>query len=449
MTVRAASGILPFAMWVAFCMTMAGCGEEYRTERAPDLDDIAADYLLLELAMAHHDSDHVDAYYGPESLRQAADDAQLTLQQIAGQTDELAARLVRWPANRNNRMELARIDSLTQRLTALSTRVAINEGTSFSFDKESELLFGVAAPRHDAGHFDKILEEIDALVPGDGSLSSRVNAFQNQFVIPKDKLADVFDAAIDECRRRTLEHIALPEGESFQLEYVTDKPWSGYNWYLGDSKSLIQINTDLPIFINRAVDLGCHEGYPGHHTFNVLLEKNLVEGQGWVEFTLYPLFSPASLIAEGSGNYGIDLAFARDERILFEKRQLFPLAGLRADDADRYYALLEHLERLSYAGNEAARGYLDGDMDREEAVQWLVDYTLSSPERARQRLDFFDTYRSYVINYNLGKDLVRQWIEQGTESSTSQQDEAAVREQRWRRFERLLSTPMLPSDLTD
>jgi hypothetical protein len=106
---------------------------------------------------------------------------------------------------------------------------------------------------------------------------------------------------------------------------------------------------------------------------------------------------------------------------------------------------------LSYAGNEAARDYLNGDMNRDAAVQWLVDYTLSSPERARQRVDFFDTYRSYVINYNLGKDLVRRWVERGTVDSTTadRQDEAAVHSQRWQRFERLLSTPMLPSDLID
>jgi hypothetical protein len=436
---------------MAVCAAAAGCGEEYRTESAPDLDDIAADYVVLELAMGLHDSNHVDAYYGSETLRQAAIDAELTLQQIAEQADELAARVESWPGNRNDRLQLARINGLSRRLTALSTRVAINEGEAFSFDEESELLFGVAAPDYDAGHFEEILARIDALVPGTGSLSSRVNAFQNQFVIPRDKLTIVFDAAIEECRRRTLEHIDLPEEESFGLEYVTDKPWSGYNWYQGQARSLIQINTDLPIFISRAVDLGCHEGYPGHHTFNVLLEKNLVERQGWVEFTLYPLFSAASLIAEGSGNYGIELAFPNDERVRFEKRRLFPLAGLRTDDADRYYTLLELLEQLSYAGNEAARDYLNGDIGRDEAVQWLVDYTLASPERARQRVDFFDTYRSYVINYNLGKDLVRRWVERDTGGSATagQQNDAAVQIQRWQRFERLLSTPMLPSDLVD
>ena len=447
----------PVALVVHFaaaCLALIGCGEEYRAESAPGLDDIAEDYLVLELAMGLHDGNHVDAYYGPEVFRQAAQEAGLSLMQIKEQAALLAERVEDWPGNRNNRLQLARIDGLSHRLAALETRLRIidgKEGELLSFDEESTRLFGVAAPDYDATHFEDILAKIDPLVPGSGSLASRVNAFQEQFVIPADKLRAVFDAAIAECRRRTLEHIDLPEEESFRLEYVNDKPWSGYNWYRGKSQSLIQINTDLPIFISRAVDLGCHEGYPGHHTFNVLLEKNLVEGEGWIEFTLYPLFSPESLIAEGSGNYGVDLAFPGDERLEFEKRRLFPLAGLEPGDADRYYELLELLQQLSYAGNEAARDYLNGDIDRDAAVKWLVEYTLTSPERARQRVDFFDTYRSYVINYNLGEDLVRSWVERGSDGASAG-DEASqqeVQDRRWQRFERLLSSPMLPSDLVE
>jgi len=331
----------------------------------------------------------------------------------------------------------ARIDNLIQRLRALATRIALTQGKTLPFDEESRRLFGTAAPDHDAAHFQAILDEIDSLLEGEGDLSARVNRFRDQFVIPPHRLGDVFDAAIAECRRRTLLYIELPANESFVLEYVSDKPWSAYNWYQGNAQSLIQVNTDLPMFISRAVDLGCHEGYPGHHTFNALLEKNLVEDRGWAEFSLYPLFSPQSLIAEGSGNYGIELAFPGSERVTFEKEVLFPLAGLDQTVADRYYELEELLGRLNYAGNEAARDYLNGDIDREQAVQWLVDYALSSPERARQRTDFFDTYRSYVINYNLGKDMVRDYIERDT-------GDLAVR---WQRFEQLLSSPMSPADL--
>jgi hypothetical protein len=58
---------------------------------------------------------------------------------------------------------------------------------------------------------------------------------------------------------------------------------------------LIQVNTDLPIYINRAIHPPCHEGCRGHHTCNTLIEKNLVSGEGWIESSLRSLFSSQSL----------------------------------------------------------------------------------------------------------------------------------------------------------
>jgi hypothetical protein len=398
-----------------------------------DIDVVARDYLFLELSMGLHDAAHVDAYFGPEDIKSLAETTQLTLvdieQRATSMLGELRAQSI---LDRE-----ARISGLIARLEALLTRIALNNGETLAFDEEAERLFGTSAPDYDASHFDAVLQKIDALLPGEGSTSDRVNAFRQQFVVPADRLPEVFSAAIEECRRRTLEHIKLPENESFRIEYVNDKPWSGYNWYKGNAHSLIQVNTDLPIFIDRAIDLGCHEGYPGHHTFNALLEENLVRKNGWLEFTIYPLFSPESLIAEGSGNYGIQLAFPGNERIEFERSVLFPLAGLDDSRAETYYQLLDLLAQLSYAGNEAARDYLNGKIDRDQAIEWLVHYSLNSKERAEQRTKFFDTYRSYVINYNFGKDMVKEYIERGTDDI----------DERWRRFEHMLSSPMLPADL--
>ena len=427
----------PLTLLLFSFVTACGDSSDPAATTVASVDELARDYLFLELSMGWHDNAHVDAYFGPDEIQIEANKAQLSLDEIHSRTGALEAQLGSVRALEHEPSRLARIDGLLSRLTALDTRIALNRGDTRPFDEESELLFGTRAPDYDAAHFDAILDEVDKLIPGEGDLSKRVNEFRDQFVIPADKLAPVFEAAITECRRRTLEHIDLPDNESFSIEYVNDKPWSGYNWYQGNAQSLIQINTDLPTFISRAVDLGCHEGYPGHHTFNALLEKNLVVELGWREFSLYPLFSPQSLIAEGSGNYGIDLAFPGIERLQFEQEVLFPLAGLDASEADRYYTLLSLLGKLNYAGNEAARDYLNGSINREEAIQWLVDYSLSSPERARKRTDFFDTYRSYVINYNLGKDMVRQYVERGTSSAT----------ERWEKFQTMLSTPMLPADL--
>ncbi|MBT6209567.1 MAG: hypothetical protein HOI35_06065 [Woeseia sp.] len=387
--------------------------------------------------MGTHDDGHVDAYFGAETIREAANREQLSLVDIASRSQQLRGELEAQHDRPDVNIEPARLDGLLGRLTALETRVALKQGKSFSFDDESVRLFGAAAPDHDAAHFQVILDEIDHLIGGEGNLAQRVNDFRDQFVLPRERLSVVFDAAINECRRRTLQYIALPHNESFSIEYVNDKPWSGYNWYQGSAQSLIQINTDLPIYISRAVDLGCHEGYPGHHTFNALLEKNLVQEKGWNEFSIYPLFSPQSLIAEGSGNYGIELAFPDNERITFEKDVLFPLAGLDAAEADRYYQLQALITKLEYSGNEAARDYLNGTIDRDQAVQWMVDYSLSSPERARKHTEFFDAYRSYVINYNLGKDLVRDYVELDTSDAAA----------RWARFEALLSSPITAATL--
>ena len=422
---------------VLLALLCASCGGDPAGTPAPDLNALVDQYLLLELSMGRHDSGHVDAYFGPQDIRDDADKKALSIQEIEDQSNALILQLSSWPESDSDPLQAARIEGLSMRLNALNTRIALGRGETLPFDDEALILFGTTAPDHDSTYFEGILAEIDALLPGDGDLSLRVNDFRNRFVIPPDRLSAVFDAAIAECRRRTLEKIELPENESFLLEYVTDKPWSGYNWYQGNAQSLIQINTDLPTFISRAVDLGCHEGYPGHHTFNALLEHHLVKQLGWNEFSLYPLFSPMSLIAEGSGNYGIELAFPGDERVQFERDVLFPLASLDAAEADRYYALEKLLGRLNYAGNEAARDYLNGTIDGEAAEQWLINYTMSSPERAAQRLQFIETYRSYVINYNLGKDMVRDYVER----------DAANQDDRWRRFTKLLSTPVLPQDL--
>jgi hypothetical protein len=307
-----------------------------------------------------------------------------------------------------------------------------------TFDEESKALYDAVAPHHDDTEFEGILTQLERLLPGRGSLLDRYTRFRDAYVIPPARLDATFKAAIEACRRRTLEHVQLPPGESFTVEYVTGKSWSGYNWYQGQYRSLIQVNTDLPIFADRAIDLACHEGYPGHHVYNMLLEKTLVRDRGWPEFQVYALFSPQSLIAEGTANYGIDIAFPPADRLKLEREVIFPAAGLDPSAAERYYAVMGLVDRLSYAGNEAARRYIDGQIDAGAAAAWLERYGLYAPARAQQRVRFVDQYRSYVINYNLGKDMVARYIDARS---------AGDHGRRWAAFTELLSSPRLPSGL--
>ena len=404
------------------------------------MNTIAERYVKLVLALGQHDADYVDAFYGPPAWKAEAERQRLPLTDIRASAERLAADLSRFKTESNDELPVLRHAYLRRQLDALVSRVRMLEGATLTFDEESQALYDAVAPVHPDSYFDATLKAIDRALPGEGPLIERYEAFRRKFVIPADRLTSVFDRAIAECRSRTLPHVQLPANESFTVEYVKNKPWGGYNWYQGNSRSLIQVNTDLPIYIDRAVDLACHEGYPGHHVYNALLEKHLVRDRGWVEFSVYALFSPQSLIAEGTANYGIEVAFPGDERLVFERDVLFPAAGLDASQAAAYAGTRALTERLAYAGNEAARRYLNREIDRPQAAAWLTRYAMMSPASAEQRTRFFDAYRSYVINYNLGKDLVKQFVE-------SRGGVATEPARRWTEFVRLLASPRLPSDL--
>ncbi|MDQ2978014.1 MAG: hypothetical protein M3R62_02255 [Acidobacteriota bacterium] len=404
-----------------------------------EVNAIAESYVKLVLALGRHDADFVDAYYGPPEWKAEAERANRGVAVIAGEAGTLLERLAKIPEPSEELLRL-RHRYLVRQLSALRARAQMLQGKKLTFDEESLALYDAVAPTNTEEHFRALREKLAGLLPGAGPLGGRYEAFRAGFVIPPEKLDAVFSAAIEAARARTKAHIALPEGERFRVEKVTGKSWSGYNWYQGGFQSLIQVNTDLPIFIDRAVDLACHEGYPGHHVYNVLLEKNLVRDRGWIEFTVYPLFSPQSLIAEGSANFGIEVVFPGPERIRFEREVLFPIAGLDPSRAARYADVQKLAEGLAYAGNEAARRYLNGEIDAKSAADWLEEYGLMARPRAEQRVRFIDQYRSYVINYNLGRDLVRGWIE-------SRGGTADHPEKRWEEFARLLSSPRLPSDV--
>ncbi|MGZ5003363.1 MAG: hypothetical protein ACXWBM_09245 [Chthoniobacterales bacterium] len=403
------------------------------------MNQLAEQYVRLVLALGEHDPDYVDAYIGPAEWKTKAAEEKKPLDAIHEQAIDLFSTLSQ---QRMPTMDLDRLrfDSMLKQLAAVEARARMVQGQREKFDDESRSLYDAVAPTNPESHFEKILAELEKKIPGKGLLSQRYEQWRKPFVIPKDKLDAVFQLAIAECRKRTLAHIHLPPNEGFKVEYVTDKPWGGYNWYKGDYQSIIQVNTDVPAYIDRAIDLAAHEGYPGHHVYNALMEKNLVRDRHWMEFSIYPLFSPRSLIAEGTANFGKEVVFTKAERMDFEKKVLWPAAGLEPKRVAEYYDVQKLTNQLSYAVNEAARKLVNGEIDGKAAAAWLQKFAILDAARAEQRVKFIERYRSYVINYNLGEDIVRNYIER--RGGTADQPE-----KRWREFELLLSTPHLPSEL--
>jgi hypothetical protein len=407
------------------------------------MNSVAEQYVKLVLNIGTPDPDYVDAYFGPAEWKPEAKSSSTSdsafIQNLYDEAGKLLDRLESLSEEKADEIQTLRYRFLYKQILAARTKVFMLAGGKLSFDEEAKALYDVEVPTYDSSYFQNILDEIDVLLPGKGNLSDRWQNYKKQFIIPNEKLDAVFQAAINECRKRTLQYINLPAKESFKVEYVKGQPWGAYNWYKGNSFSVIQINTDLPSYIDRAVDLAAHEGYPGHHVLNVLLEK-LYRERNWVEFSVYPLFSPQSLIAEGTGNFGVEITFPGNSQMEFEKEVLFPLAGLDPSKTDTYYKISKLIQQLSYSTNEAARNYLDGKWTKEQTISWLQRYNLASKERAEQNLKFFYKYRSYIINYNLGKDIVKNYIEKN--GGTVENEKL-----RWALFEKIISTPQTPSGL--
>lgn len=426
--------LFAIVLGLASCTNQAIDSENTATQ----LDALAIQYVRLGLAIGQYDSDFVDAYYGPDSLKPTApasltfpkdsflteiSNLNATLNSFESRTDDTLVNRARW---------------INAQLKAFERRVKLFGGDSASFEVECKELFGVTPPVYDSVHFKKIVQTLHNILPGKGSINIRFQKLANQFIIPPTKLDTVIKAAIAESRRRTQQYFQLPDTESFNLEFVTNKPWGGYNWYKGNYKSLIQINTDLNILIDDVIDVGSHESYPGHHVYNMLLEKNLYREKGWVEISLYPLFSPQSFIAEGSANYGIALAFPGEEKVRFAREVLLPLAGVDTAGIHRYFKALELTEQLNYVMNEVARGILNKTMSNAKATYWLKNFYLMDDDKAKKSISFIRKNRSYVINYNYGKDLVHAYV---------QRKGANNREKQWEAFGWLLGNPVLATTL--
>ena len=94
------------------------------------------------------------------------------------------------------------------------------------------------------------------------------------------------------------------------------------------------------------------------------------------------------------------------------------------------------MKDLAGARMTIAREFLDGRISEAQAVELTRRYQLTSEARAKQSIAFTKQYRTYVLNYGLGEQMVREDVE-------SRRGTAA----RWKRFEQIISEPTLPADL--
>jgi hypothetical protein len=426
--------------WI-LAMAVIGLSETAAAGRLADINDIAQSYVKLVLQIGLYDPPYVDAYFGPDAWRPS--DANVPevfpAQRLRADANRLIERLDAADNRAIENMERLRRAVLRKLLIAARAKIALLDGVEMTFDEESKALYDVVAPTCDPNQFRQVIDKMDRLLPGEGDIAERFNQFRDSFTISPDRMGNVLKSAVEEHRKRTLAHLRLPARESHRILFVGGKPWGAALTYKGDYVGLIEVNSGMPLGVTDIVEIAGHELYPGHHAYLCLQEEQLYRNRGWVEYCVWPLFSPRALIAEGLAEYGRrDMVMTEDQQVLFYRNVLLPAAGLDPNQAQTYCRVLALKDELNGAVVEAARRYLDGRMNAGEASDWLQRYGLTSAAGVSSLLSFIEQYRSYIVTYALGYDVVKRHIEAHAGSDAAR---------RWQLFYTLSSTPGTASDL--
>jgi hypothetical protein len=416
------------AVSIIALLCATACSRSGSPAQTTGVDAAAESYVRLVLALGERDADSLEGYHGPAAWRADARAQHATLKDVAREARALADRLASttFPTDEAE----VRRAFLVRQLRAVVARIEILEGERPSFADEARRLFGLETARGAKSdeRAKEVRASIDRELPGKGPAAERLAAFDRQFLIPSDRLPAVMARAIDGCRAATLAHIRLPPGERVDVTYVPDSPWSAYTRYEGSARSTIQVNAALPLTVDRALDLACHEAYPGHHTIELLLDTGL---GGRVEFLAQPAFSPQTLLHESASSVAGTLAFSETDRVAFERDVLFPLAGLNTAEAGRHVRISRLVDALHGVEADVARRYLDGEVDFPRASAALRDEALMAS--ADETLKFLNRFRTYAATYTIGRDLF--WR---TLTAETKGDDV---EARWRAYVNVVANP--------
>ena len=251
------------------------------TRMVPAPDPVARDYLLLALRLDQHRPGLVDAYYGPADLKAQAD--MESLRPPARLADDAAALRGRLPSEVEDPERRAWFHA---QLDALEVQARVAAGEVVAYPELVARCFGRAMERLDDAVFDEAAAELDAALPGGGSLEERLAAWDEALTIEPDRVQEVADTLAMTFRARAEAVFSLPEGEGVRISTVRDRPWGGYNWFEGGRRSRIEINLDTAVTVPSLIHLMAHETYPGHHLEMATKEARLVDGGGHTELAI-------------------------------------------------------------------------------------------------------------------------------------------------------------------
>ncbi|MCA9935050.1 MAG: hypothetical protein H6662_10565 [Ardenticatenaceae bacterium] len=392
------------------------------------LDEFSRTYLTLTLEIDKHIDGYIDAYTGPADLKTAV--SATPKREPTALLDDLAWLQANIPTE-----DVARADYVTAVLTALQCTLHLLRGDDVPYLDEVQRLYDIRPSLVDEAEFSAAHNELDTLLPGSAPLPDRLDTHRKQYYLPQEKVLPMLELAREEARRRTLSLLDLPADNGVDITLTSSQPWSAYNWFKGDGRSHIEFNTDNPISALGLISTFAHEGYPGHHTEHLLKEQKFVHELGYGEMAAALLHSPSAVIAEGIATTAVEIIFPDHSHHQWTLDVLLPAAGLTAIDTAETLRRLARAQRMTrYVNGNAAILYHTGQLSKEQTIEYIQTYGLSTPQRAAHSFSFIShpLFRSYLFTYTYGYDLIVQAAPDGN---------------KWPIFRRLLVEQIRPSQL--
>ncbi|GAA1481668.1 hypothetical protein GCM10009624_21080 [Gordonia sinesedis] len=394
---------------------------------------LVTDYLRLGLAFDRLEEGFVDAYTGDPALRAEVDAGP------APDPVDLAARARALAADLPGELPPDRAAFVGAHLTAIQCSARKFAGEPVGFVDEVRQYFDVDIALGDpAGYRESHAALAVALdVPGatDDTLAQAYSSYRRGDEIPADRVDECVRAFSGALRERVRNTFPLPDNEIVEFEVVTDKPWSGFNYYLGGYRSRVAINADLTQYMSSLPHLIAHEAYPGHHTEHCRKEELLVGG-GQQEQTIFLVNTPQCLMAEGLADHALTAAVGADWG--HWAQEIYADLGLRFD-GERAQRVADATSGLLGVRQDAALLLHDRHADTDTVADYLRRWLLASDDRARQMLRFLTSplWRAYISTYVEGYRLLDDWLAAGVAGGAD----------RLARFGRLLDEPLIPARL--
>ncbi|HEY1351871.1 MAG TPA: hypothetical protein VGF67_19805 [Ktedonobacteraceae bacterium] len=393
-------------------------------------------YALLALRMDRvmrkfTESRFVDYYYGPPAWKA---EAEASAERSPGELVRDAMALQ--DALGAQGFDAHRTTYLEKQVVALETVCRKLNGETFSLEEEVQRCFDIRPTRVPESRFEQGLALLDEALPGNGTLLDRFQSWKKRYLLAQEKsslLLHFMQQTTLEARRRTRTFVQLPADEAVELQMISNQVYMGENWYLGNYRSRVELNTDLPTNMKGLMDFLCHEGYPGHHTEFVLKEQYLFREQGYLEQTIFPIISPQAVISEGIATSAREMIVSLQEAEQWLAEHIYPAAGIEPDSLD-LAKLRQAEELLDYPAGGNAAFLLHEGRPEDEVIEYLIRYSLVSPEEAHKFLEYLKVpfQQAYIFTYFHGKHLMKPWLQGPT---------------RWQAFRRFLTEQIYPSEL--